>query len=146
MLVSATILRDPVKYQIWRSGFKLPNGARELVLVLEVGFSQSWAELIRIATRWLEKTGEVRLVLIAKLTEKPTYSKPIRSMTNKELQPLELKSAFEIRDVDFELEGEQGPVTFRGLQWVGSISERYIETWGKDSFGTAIKLGERVVS
>lgn len=126
--------------------FKLPNGNRELVLVLEVGFSQSWADLIRIATRWLEKTGEVRLVLIAKLTEKPTYSNPIRNMTNKELQPLELKSAFEIRDGDFELEGEQGPVTFRGLQWVGSISECYIETWGKDSFGTAIKLGERVVS
>lgn len=126
--------------------FKLPNGNRELVLVLEVGFSQSWADVVRIATRWLEKTDEVKLVLIAKLTEKPTYSNPIRNMTNKELQPLELKSAFEIKERDFELEGEQGPVTFRGVQWVGSISECYIETWGKDSFGTAIKLGKRIVS
>lgn len=45
--------------------YRLPNRNRELVLVLEVGFSQSWADLIRIATRWLEKTGEVRIVLIA---------------------------------------------------------------------------------
>lgn len=126
--------------------FKLPNGNRELVLVLEFGFSQSWADLTRIATRWLEKTGEVRLVLIAKLTDGPTYSNPIRNMTNEELQPRKPKSAFKIRDGDFELEGERGPVTFRGLQWVGSISECYIETWGKDSFDTAIQLGERVVS
>ena len=64
---------------------KLPNGNAERVLVLKVGFTQSWPDLVRIAIRWPEKTAEVRLVLIAKLTEKPTYSNPIQNMTNNQL-------------------------------------------------------------
>ena len=50
--------------------------------MLEVGFTQSWPDLVRIAIRWPEKTAEVRLVLIAKLTEKPTYLNPNNQLVN----------------------------------------------------------------
>lgn len=62
-----------------------------MLLGLEVRFTQkSWPGLVDVARQWLEKTAEVRLVLIAKLTEKSTYSNPIRNMTNKQLHQLEL--------------------------------------------------------
>lgn len=70
--------------------YKLSDENWEMVLGLEVGFTQSWPGLVDVARQWFEKTAEVRLVLIAKLTEKPTYSNSIRNMTNKQLHQLEL--------------------------------------------------------
>lgn len=126
--------------------YKVPNGNTEIVLVLEVGFTQNWDDLVKIARRWIEKTAEVNMVLIAKLTENPKYLNPLRNTTNEQLELLELKSASDIRDGDFELEGESGPVTLKGFSWVGTLSECYIEAWVRDKRGAAAKLGERVVS
>lgn len=67
-------------------------------------------------------------------------------MTDKQLHHLELKSAFDIRDGDLELEGERGPITSKGLEWVGKISECCFETWGKAKSGAAARLGKLALS
>ena len=41
------------------------------------------------------------------------------------------------------MEGPLGPATYKGPQWVGEISDVFMETWVQDVDGTAVRQGNR---
>jgi|SRR5580700_11337272 hypothetical protein len=44
---------------------------------------------------------------------------------------------------DVALDREYGPATYKGLEWVGEITEANMETWVRDADGKAVQQGDR---
>jgi hypothetical protein len=74
-------------------------------------------------------------------------SVPIPNVTVKDLNRLDIpKKPLEIRAEDFNLEGEYGTVTYKGLKWMGEIAEAFLEVWKRNpATGLAVKDGTRTV-
>ncbi|EEP79568.1 predicted protein [Uncinocarpus reesii 1704] len=91
------------------------------VLILEVGFSQTYEQLVDTAKFWLEGSLDVTRVVIVKITE-PKYSCPLKNAGISMLQSL----GFPTDDWDIEsqfcLESGFGPVTLGTTKWVGEIN------------------------
>jgi len=52
----------------------------------------------------------------------------------------------EIRLKDFDVVEPYGPVTYKGLQWMGEISEAFLEAWKVDPITKKAKMdGVRIV-
>jgi hypothetical protein len=133
-------------------GIKVRNTDNEMQLkwVLEVGFSEIYKELKNDTQLWLEGSPQISMVTIVGICETPQYRcpLPIFDEAGEELDPREaagIPSDFEaIRTKDVILEGDFGPATYKGLSWVGQISEVWIETWVRDMHGEVIQRGNRV--
>jgi len=122
------------------------TGKREIKFILEVGFSESYDDLVEDAKLWLEGKQEVSLVVLVKFTEDPGYQCPARGLDDEELERLEFPEPADIDVDDFNSEGEYGPVTYKGLQWAGVISEAIMELWTRNpATGLATKSGNRRV-
>ena len=95
---------------------------------------------------WLEGKQEVSLVVLVKFTESLSDQCPTRGLDDEELEELEFPEPAGIDFDDFNSEKEYGPVTYKGLQWVGWISEAFMELWRRDpATGLATKVGHRRV-
>ena len=123
--------------------FENDDGNPEIKFVLEVGFSETYEDLVRDAKLWLEGQHEVSIVVLVKFEETPSYRCPVR---DENFETLEFPSVSEIKFENFKLQEEYGPVVYEGLQWVGRISAAYMEVWKRDSAtGLATKNGNRIV-
>jgi hypothetical protein len=130
-------------------GVEFQNAAGELELkfVLEVGFSETYEELVRDAKMWLDGKPEVCVLVLVKFEESPDYRCPVHHLDDKDFERLEFPEGSELRALDFNLEGEHGPVTYKGLVWVGHISNAYMEVWKRDPVtNLAARNGDRIVS
>lgn len=120
------------------------NGNRNVRLVLEVGFAESYEDLIRDAQLWLEGMRSVRVVVLAKYQESPPYKNPL---SEEDEETLQLKDASAVKSSEFTMQGEYGPITYVGFTWAGRISEAFIEIWRRHpTTGTAERCGGRMVS
>lgn len=127
--------------------FKDANGKRQTKLVVEVGFSESYEALVDDARLWLEGVQSVSLVILAKYSETPSYRSPVRDLSDENIQHLGFPAASELSESSFTLEGEYGPATYKGLVWVGRISEAFLEVWKRNlETGLAERVGDRIVS
>ena len=82
------------------------------------------------------------MAVLVKFYETPKYKRP--HLDDKEIK--QFPDTTEIPDQPFVFEGEYGPVKFRGLTWVGCISEAFMEVWRRDpATGTALQDGNRMV-
>jgi hypothetical protein len=123
--------------------FENDAGKYEKKFVLEVGFSETYEDLVRDVTLWLEGKHEVAIAVLVKFEETPSYQCPVR---DEDFEALEFPSVPEINEVDFKLEKEYGPVVYKGLHWVGCISAAYMEVWKRNPVtGLATKNGNRIV-
>jgi hypothetical protein len=130
-------------------GVEFQNAAGELEMkfVLEVGFSETYEDLVRDAKMWLDGNPEVCVFVLAKLEESPDYRCPVRHLDDEDFEQLEFPEGSELRTLDFNLEGEHGPVIYKGLVWVGRISNAYMEVWKRDPVtNLAARNGDRIVS
>ena len=126
--------------------FENAAGEHEIKCVVEVGFSETYEDLVEDARLWLEGKEEVSLVVLVKFTENPGYQCPARDLDDEELERLEFPEPADIRVRDFTSAGEYGPVMYNGLQWVGQISEAFMELWRRDpDTGLAFRDGRRRV-
>jgi hypothetical protein len=106
---------------------------KEPKFILEVGLSETYEQLVQDAKLWLEGTRNVSVVVLVKFTENPKYRCPIPNATVKHLDRLNIpRKPSEVRDEDFDLEGEYGPVTYKGLKWMGEIAEAFLEVWKRN--------------
>jgi hypothetical protein len=80
----------------------------------------------------LEGKEEVSLVVLVKFTEDPNYQCPARNLDDEVVEQPESPEPADIRARDFKSEMEYGPVTYKGLQWVGQISEAFMEPWNRN--------------
>ena len=126
--------------------FRNAAGEHEIKFVLQVGFSEQYEDLVDDAKLWLEGKEEVSLVVLVKFTEVPNYQCPARELEDEVVERLEFPDPAEIRSRDFVAEKDYGPVMYKGLQWVGQISEAFLELWNRNAAtGLATKVGHRRV-
>ena len=126
--------------------FKNDTGGREIKFILEVGFSETYEELVKDAQLWLEGKPEVSVVWIVKFEESPRYQCPTRDLDDQAFEQLGFPKLEEIHDQDFTSMGRYGPVIYNGLTWVAPISTAFLEVWKRDSTtGAAIQDGSRTV-
>lgn len=124
--------------------FKNDTGGLEVRFILEVGFSETYEELVDDARLWLEGKPEASVVWIVKFEESPRYQCPTCNLDDEEFEQLGFPEPEEIRDQDFTLTGRYGPVTYKGLTWVAPISTAFLEVWKRDpTTGAAIQDGSR---
>ena len=106
-------------------------GVREVKFVAEVGFSETYEDLVHDAKLWLEGSETFSLVMLVKLEEDPCYRCPIRNLTQSEFAQLEFPPMKEIRYQPFTISGPYGPAEYKGFKWVGKISG-FLEFWTLD--------------
>jgi hypothetical protein len=134
--------------------YNIDKNKMELKWVLEVGLSETYKELKNDTRLWLEGwlqgSSQISMVTIVRFCETPRYHRPlpIFDETGEELDPREaagIPSDFTaICEEDVILEGDYGPATYKGLRWVGQISDVWMETWVRDTHGKAIQRGNRI--
>lgn len=128
-------------------------------LVCEVGFTESYIDLLEDARQWLEKSdGKVRLVMIVKLEEeqKSTIIKsgainPIKEGDNARQMP-EDDEDYEERENQAAEEFGSDPASYEDLRiscktddWVGPING-FLELWRYDRVSGKMKQdGNRIV-
>jgi hypothetical protein len=128
----------------WAGSSKVPSLAVRVrnfdwKWILEVGFSESYEKLCEDAKLWLEGNPKVSTVCLVSFTEDPLYQCPISFDDDLGQIPSE---PIEVHADDTTLQGEHGPVFYKGHRWVGQISA-FIEIWSRDEDGIARKSGYR---
>ena len=122
------------------------EGVTDIKFALEVGFLETYEELVEDARLWLEGTSTVLMVLIIKLEEDPSYKCPIRRLTDDDFARLMFPPMNEINREPFVFDGPYGPVSYQGFQWCGRITG-YMEYWAPHAVtGLANRIGNRMVS
>ncbi|KAI9765673.1 MAG: hypothetical protein M1840_007231 [Geoglossum simile] len=125
--------------------FENAAGDREIKLVLEIGLSETYEELVQDAMMWLEGTHEVSTVVLVKFEETPAYRCPTRNLGDEDFENLGFPGPLELRGSNFHLDDEYGPAIYKGLAWVGRISAAFMEAWKRDPVtGLAVQNGDRI--
>ena len=140
----------------WKNSGKRPdfgiqvadaNGDFEIKWVLEVGFSESYDDLKEDARLWLEGYPEISMVTMVKFLETPQYRRPIEFDDDDDEDKLEALgipiNMQDIKQADVTMVQQSGPATYQGYQWVGQITEIFMENWIRDNNGSAIKHDNR---
>ena len=119
------------------------NGVSEIKWVLETGFTETYEELVEDARLWLEGCPEVSTVVLVKFHETPEYRCPVGF----DESPEDLGIPSDVRAIlrqDVVLNGEYGPAYYKDIEWVGQISEAFMEIWVRNNAdGRAVKRGNR---
>jgi hypothetical protein len=98
--------------------------------ILEIGLSETYEDLLQDARLWLEGNDYVSIVVLVKFVETPKYRSP--RLRTKDLVDLDFPKAPELKEHHFNMEGEYGPVSYKGIKWAGVISEAFLEVWKRD--------------
>ncbi len=103
----------------------------ELKWILEIGFSEEYNNIREDIRHWL-LGSTCSMVVLINIVETPTYRCPLDfdlDLCSKLNIP---EDRSQVRKKDFSLQGEYGPVEYKGYQWVGQISEVFLEIWTCD--------------
>ena len=68
--------------------FENGNGDPEVRLVIEVGFAESYDDLMKNARLWMTGMRSVRVVVIAKYQESPKYTNPLQKLMEEQAKRL----------------------------------------------------------
>ncbi|KIW25454.1 uncharacterized protein PV07_08626 [Cladophialophora immunda] len=123
------------------------DGDDKLKWVLEVGFTETYDDLLKDVRSWLTgREHEVAFGVLMQITEEPAHHCPLADISDEEFEARGLKSRQDISRSDFVMEGEYGPVSYQGDRWAGQIKEIFWEVWRLNSQTQEIELvGEREV-
>jgi hypothetical protein len=117
-------------------------GEFEFKWVLELGFAETYEQLVEDMKLWLEGSKSVFMAVLVKFTETPAYKCPVSF--DQDLEELNIPSMpAEVHTCDVVANGDFGPIFYRDQQWVGHISEAYMEVWKRD-INTAKRQGDRI--
>ena len=103
------------------------DGVTRLKLIIEVGFFQSYESLVEDVKAWIEGSGTVQQVILAKFEEFPVYKNPLRKLSKDDIAQVDISKCSVANENDVTLESDRGPVLFEGVQWVGELSLAFIE-------------------
>ena len=127
--------------------FRDPDGKRRVKCVFEIGFAENYNDLVQDARRWLEGKQTILLVILANVEETPPYQNPMQELSEMDFAQLDFPGSLTIEENDFAVQGEYGPVMYKGLCWVGNIASASLEIWRRDpDTGQARIDGDRFVS
>ena len=117
--------------------------------VVEVGFAETYEELIDDVKLWIEGNTDMRTVILIKVEENPRYYSPIGKLEDGEIKDLGFPDP---RNLDTSMvipkdsNDSFGPLQINNLVWVGKMSV-FLEIWKRDAVnGNAKQQGTRSVS
>ena len=117
--------------------------------VVEIGFAETYEELIDDAKLWIEGNRDIRTLILIKVEENPQYRSPTSNLENNEVKDLGLTDH---KDIDTSMvipkdpTDSCGPLQINDLVWVGK-TRVFLEIWKRDTAsGEARQQGTRSVS
>ena len=117
--------------------------------VVEIGFTETYEELIDDIKLWLEGNRDIRTVILIKVEENPQYYSPTRKMEDDEVKDLGFPDFSELDTSMVTLKDPNdsfGPLQINNLVWVGK-TDVFLEIWKRDIVnGEAKQQGTRSVS
>ena len=131
--------------------FKYRGQDREVLYtaVVEIGFSETYEELVDDIKMWIEGNRDIRTVFLIKVEENPRYRSPTSNLEDNEVEDLgfpdrkDLKTSMvtpKYPNTSF------GPLQINNLDWINKISV-FFEIWKRDAVnGKAKQQGTRTVS
>ena len=128
------------------------NGQDDNVLytaVVEVGFAETYKELIDDAKLWIEGNRDIKTVILIKVEENPRYCSPTSKLEDDEIGNLDFSDRKDLRTSMAILKDPNdsfGPLQINNLVWVNRMSV-FLEIWKRDKVtGEAKQQGTRSVS
>jgi hypothetical protein len=117
------------------------------VLVAEIGFDETYTQLERSMTAWLEDCPDIQRGLVVKIQEKPLFkNRPGKEAILRKLKEEHLGTPSDTDVRPRDPKDPYSPLTIYDYDWVGQISA-FAEIWGRDSeTGKPQPRGKRVVS
>ncbi len=118
--------------------------------VVEIGFAETYEELIDDVKLWIEGNRNIRTVILIKVEENPRYRSPISKLKDDKIeQDLEFP---DLKDLDTSIvipkdpNDNFGPLQINNLIWVNKMSV-FLEIWKRDAVSEKAKQqGTRSVS
>jgi hypothetical protein len=88
----------------------------ETKMVVEIGFSEEYEDLIKDAKLWLEGMNSVSLCVLVSFEEEPRYRCPVDyNMDEEKFKRLGFPDPRDLKPKHFHLEGPFGPAIYKGL-------------------------------
>jgi hypothetical protein len=122
----------------WDGSFRKPDfviawrkdsGGIDIHTIVEVGVSQSQNQFREVMEMYFEGLPQISRVILIDIIEAPQYVQP------KNFDIDELKN---LNSTEFQVASNQGPVWYKGIQWVGHNTNSW-EVWERDP-----KMGDPV--
>ena len=117
--------------------------------VVEIGFAETYEELIDDAKLWTEGNTDIRTVILIKVEENPRYHSPTSKLEDDEVENLGFPDP---KDLDTSIvipkdpNDSFGPLQINNLVWVNKMGV-FLEIWKRDALnGEAKQQGTRSVS
>ena len=103
--------------------------------VVEIGFTETYEELVNDAKLWIERNRDIRTVILIKVEENPQYHSPTSRLEDDEVEdlgfpdPKNLKTSIVIPN---DPNDGFGPLQINNLVWVNKTGV-FLEIWKRDA-------------
>ena len=111
--------------------YRQENGNFIFLCVVEIGFSETYEELVEDIKIWIEGTNEVQTVVLIKLEEIPSYICPTQALQEEEIDALGSIYLSDLQPNMVTLDDKAdifGPLRLCNLTWVGRM-RAFLEIW-----------------
>lgn len=129
--------------------YQQQNQKLQYTCAVEIGFAETYEELVEDARLWIEGRHDIKTVVLIKVEEDPLYRSPIHKLQDDEIEALDLPHFPDLDTSMVVLEDRAdgfGPLQIRNLTWVGRMSA-FLEIWKANATtGFAELQGDRQVS
>lgn len=117
--------------------------------VVEIGFTETYDELIDDVKMWIEGNRDIRTLILIKVEESPRYHSPISKLNDNEARGLGFPHSRDLNTSMVILKDPNnsfGQLQINNFVWVDEMSV-FLEIWKRDPVnGEAKQLGIRSVS
>ena len=117
--------------------------------VVEIGFTETYEELIDDAKLWIEGNRDIRTVILIKVEETPQYYSPTSKLEDDEVEELGFPDFKDLKTsmvIPKNPNGSFGPLQINNLVWVNKMGV-FLEIWKRNAVnGEAEQHGTRSVS
>lgn len=87
-------------------------GDSQVKLVIEVGFAESYDDLVADAQLWLDGMQSVCVVILTKYYEFPPFRNPVGDLREEDIEQLQFPDTSAIKLSAFNMQGEYRPVVY----------------------------------
>ncbi|MCJ1399646.1 hypothetical protein MMC11_002848 [Xylographa trunciseda] len=129
--------------------FKYAQQNRDVLCTaaVEIGFAETYEELVEDTKLWIEGNHDIRTVILIKVEEDPRYSSPASRLEDDQIRELDFPDFRDLRHsmvVPQDPNDSFGPLQLNGLIWVGKMSI-FLEIWKRnETTGKAMQQGIRM--
>ncbi|MCJ1339575.1 hypothetical protein MMC09_004865 [Bachmanniomyces sp. S44760] len=114
--------------------------------VVEIGFTETYEELVDDTKMWIEGNRDIRTVILIKVEENPPYHSPISEFEDDEVEDLGFPAPEDLVTsmvIPKDPNDSYGPLQINNFDWVNKMGV-FLEIWKRDAVnGEAKQQGTR---